>query len=648
MVWQGGGSAPRARRRVVSRARCRPRRTATEARRRAPLPANGVRVECAAVSFLIALLLVVAVHLPVAVAAWTQVGLLADDRHMVGAAVLRHRGDWTFASMWRPEGPVVADAATALYRPFVDLGFWLEQPFHGIGAFGYHVTNSVLHCATALLWFVLVRRLSGSLAAGLACALLFVGWPSHSEVTHWIAARTNVQSTFFASVALLLFDVGLGRRAGVAREVSFVVAALVAVVAVGTKESAVFVLPLAACLAWLRARAHRNVGRRLLAAALPTLPMAVLLFAWLWWRAHLLGTWGSGTHYGWHATRVGWQSCLDWIELLLAPRHRGYTAPWWTPVLWLLHGALAVVVFAALRRPAARGAAAVGAVLLAFGYLAGIGLETMDPATLENARYSYEPVLGIAICAGVALATLPARARGAALAVLVLVHAIVLDQNRGSWLQAAAVYRRLEHEVVATARATQRPLHVLQAPGVYEGAFALLNGYTEFLFLQQTAPPGTNLRGQVASTQEWRATLQTLAAAATARQAPADAWVVQWDDGALVPLRFDPQWPNDRIGYAWVARERPFVASTVPVHVWLLPGAAVRLQARVRVGARVVPGAPVDVAVTTAPQAVELALPLPADLVPGEPLPVQLLVTAAGREQVFELGPLVPTVRTRR
>ena len=40
-------------------------------------------------------------------------------------------------------------------------------------------------------------------------------------------------------------------------------------------------------------------------------------------------------------------------------------------------------------------------------------------------------------------------------------------------------------------------MRVLDAPGVYEGAFAYLNGYTEFLFWQQTAAPGVNLRGAV-------------------------------------------------------------------------------------------------------------------------------------------------------
>ncbi len=68
---------------------------------------------------LAALLLVVAVHLAVALTAWQQVGFLADDTHMVGGAVLRHTGAWSFASMFVRDVPVarhVQDYAIRLLR----------------------------------------------------------------------------------------------------------------------------------------------------------------------------------------------------------------------------------------------------------------------------------------------------------------------------------------------------------------------------------------------------------------------------------------------------------------------------------------------------------------------------------------------------
>jgi hypothetical protein len=600
---------------------------------------------------LITSLLVVAVHLSRAVAAWTQVGLLADDRHMVGAAVLRHRGDWSFASMWAFDAPAAPEAATALYRPFVDLVFWLEQPWFGVAPLGYHVVNSAMHCATAVLWGVLLRRLGGSAAAGLAAAVLFAGWPSHGEATHWIAARTNVQSTFLLSVALLLLDVGLCRPRGVGRAGWLGCAALVATMAVGTKESAVFVLPLAGCVAWLRTTPGAPVARRAWAAALPVLPMAAALGAWLAWRAQVLGTWGSGTHYGWQAARVGWRSCLDWLELLLAPRHRGYTPAAWSFVLWSLHAVLLLGAAVALRHATVRRAALPGAVLLALGYLAGIGLETMDPRTLENARYSYEPVLGLCALAGLGIAALPMRARGALLGVLVFVHASVLDGNRQSWLGAAAVYHRMEADMVDVARATQQPIRVLQAPGVYEGAFALLNGFTEFQFTQAFAPPGTNLRGRVSSTQEWQQVLHELAAAAAAQQAPANAYTVQWHDGSLAPFVLDGRWPltpcdGVRIDYAWLPRLRPFPGTRLPVHVLVHGDAPVELAAAAAAGERQWTGPPVTVAPGHS-QAVPLWLPLPPDLPIDVPVAVSLRLRAAHVAHTLPLGVTVPAARRR-
>lgn len=586
--------------------------------------------------FAIAAVLVAIVHLATAATAWTGVGLLADDHEMIGAAILRHRGDWTLASAFLP---APADGATrALYRPFIDVLFWLEQPWFGIEPFGYHVVNSVMHCGTALVWFVLVRRWSGSIAAGLATALLFVGWPGHSEVTHWIAARTNVQSVFLLSLALLWFDLSLARAALGARTLFRLAAAVFAVLAVGSKESAVFVVPLALVLAVARGEAGR-LQQRLTAAGVAAAPIAATVFAWLAWRARLLGTWGSGTHYGWRPERVGARACSDWLEVLFAPVHRDHLPGLAAVGLAAVHVAIALVASAALRRAGGRPVWAVGATLLVLGYVAGIGLETLYPDVLQNVRYSYEPALGLCLVLGVGVASLPARARGPSLAALVLVHAIVLDHNRRSWLDAAAVYRTMQREVLARATETRAPVRVFDAPGVYDGAFAYLNGYTEFLFWQQTAPPGTDLRGGVASTVEWRAVLAELAAAAAAKQR-VDASVVRWDDGGLAPFAFDGQWPAEvapgtAIGYARVARARPFVGSQVPVDVLVRTDAAVELVASCGAGDARATVAPGD-----RPEAVRLVVPVGADSAPAT-----LLVRCAGAERRFDLGEVAPVPR---
>ena len=421
---------------------------------------------------------ILVVHLVTAIGTWTRVGLLADDHHMIGGAILRHRGLWTLADAFWPAK--IEAASVALFRPFIDLGFWCEQPWFGIDPLGYHVVNSTFHCGTSLVWFQLLRGLGASSLAAGAAVLLFVGWPGHSEAMSWIASRTNVQSTFLMSLAALFVQVAVVRL-GWRRAVATTVAALLAVAAVGTKESAVFVVPLAAGIAWLAASAQQRLWLRLGIASATVAPLVGAVLLWLWWRANRLGTWGSGTHYGWHRQRIDLATCYDWLMVMLAPVHRGFAAGFWVPLLVIAH-----VVGLGLAVRAARHAGwqviTIGGGLLAMGYVAGIGLEHLDLATLENVRYSYEPAIGVCAIVGFGLASLRRPLALTALVTLVVMHCCVLTANNTSWQRVSAVYARMQREIVEVARTTKRPLRVFDAPGVYEGAFGYLNGVTEFRF----------------------------------------------------------------------------------------------------------------------------------------------------------------------
>ncbi len=591
--------------------------------------------------FLVAVVLVVAVHMLTAIDAWTGVGLLADDHQMVGGAILRHRGDWTLASAFFPTP--VADAGVALYRPFIDLLFWLEQPLFGIDACGYHVVNSGMHCGTALLWFLLVRRWTGSLLAALAGALLFVGWPGHSEATHWIAARVNVQSTFLLSLALLLHDAGL-RQVAASRWWRLGAAAALAMVAIGSKESAVFVVPLAALVSCSAVSWRQRITTML--------PMLVATFAWLAWRAHCLGTWGSGVHYGWKAHRVGAKTCADWLQVLLAPAHDGYMPIGVSWAMIVAHTAMLVVAMASWRRAGARLAAAVAATLLLLGYIAGVGLESMHLPSLENVRYTYEPALGLCVLLGLGVAALPRRAQWPTLLILVGLHAVGLDANRQSWLRVAAVYARTHSDVLDIARATQQPLRVIDAPGVHDGAFGYLNGVTEFYFWSQTAPPGTNLRGMVSSTQEWPAVLKELAAlAANPTTAPGPKpFVVQWHDGALTPLTMQGQWPQQpwpgvTIAYARIARERPFVGTQLPVQVLVQTSQELRMRVAVNDGSRSWLGEVTQIAPGAMAMPHQVTVWLPSSLAVDVPITLGLVLEQGGQTATLPLGVAVPAAR---
>jgi hypothetical protein len=603
-------------------------------------------VEFALAMPFLAVLLVIAVHVITGLGAWLGVGFLADDHQMVGAAVLRHRGDWTLASAFVPPLPPPGEPAVALYRPFIDLLFWLEQPWFGVAPVGYHVTNSLLHCITAIVWGTLVRRWTGSSAAALATAICFVGWPGHSEVTHWIAARTNLLSIAMASLALLLHDVALVRR-GIRRWAAGAGAVLLAVVAVGSKESAVLVLPVAAAIAWQRSEGTwRARGMRVLAA---TAAMAVAIAAFWCWRASCIGTWGSGSGYGWKLQRVGVASALDWAQVLLAPVHRGYVGGVGTWAMVAVHAALLGLAAAAMRGAAARRAALPALAWLALGFVAAVGLERLDAAVLENVRYSYEPALGLAVLFGLGIASLPERWRVPALTAVAALHVFVLDANRHAWLRVANVYARMQREVVGLAARTQQPVRVFDAPGVHDGAFGYLNAHTEFLFWQHTQPPGANLSGQVASTMDWPKSLREIAAG-SASAATARGHVVRWHDGSLAPVVVPGQWPQEpwpgvRVAFARIARERPFAGDAVPVHVLAHVASEVAMHVVADASGDRWRGPDVAVPANEAPVPIALALPLPWSLRADQDVRCTLVVTRGDAVHELPLGVLVPAAR---
>lgn len=597
---------------------------------------------------LVMALLVAAVHLAIAWRAWFQLGFLADDHEFVGVAVLQHQGQM---HLWQAFLPApVPDNEVALYRPFVSLLLWLEQPLFGTSPVGYHVVNSLLHCLTALAWGTLARRWSGSSTAGLATALLFVGWPGHSEATHWIAARTNVLSSCFLAGAVYAHDIGCV-RAGRSRWAWLALAVLLGVMAVGSKETGVLVGPVVAAVSWVRAGEGANWRARCLAVVRQTTPMALGLVAWLAWRAAVLGQWGSGRSYGWRSANIGPDACSDWLSVLLAPVHDAYVPPWLGhAVMGTTIVLLAFTVGALAHRPA-RVAAIPAGVLLLTGYAACIGLGDIDLPNLALVRYAYEAATGLAVLMGLGVAAMPARWRGAALAVVIVVHFAALDRNRMAWLRVGAVVATARDATFEQARREQQPIRVYDVPAVQDGASGWLNGYTGFLFWQATAPAGVGLRGVAHGTLEWRTTLTELAAAAAAKTLSAPTFVARWSDGALAPVTLDPQWPaatpdGSTIEYARIGRIAPFVGDAVPVQLQVRAARPLTLTA---VATAADGGTwrsdPVRVEPAAASKAVACELPRAACAAAGVECAVRLEVSAADATSSFALGTVTAVAR---
>lgn len=603
---------------------------------------------------LLALLLVVTVHLGTNLIAWSQVGLVADDRFAVGLPILfRMQGLSWLQQLDHVFFPTAEqNAGTALYRPFVGLLFTLEQPWFGIDARWYHAVNSLFHCTTALVWFGLVRRWSGSAFAGVAVALAFVGWPGHSEVTHWISARVNLQSLCFVSLALLVWDGAERRPRGAQRWPLVAVATVFALVAFGSKESAILLLPMAFLVSWMRSRGAGSASARGRRAILRLLPLVIALGAWAGLRRAVLHTWGAGTNSAWSLdvlSPAAWGNAIaGWGQQLMAPAHAHLAAGWCAPVLWALHAALLIAAATAFRNKELRPAIGFAALFCGIALLAVAGLH-VDVVTLADLRHSYEPALALCLLLGLGVAGLPQQVRGLVLAGMVLVHAAVLDQNRENWLRAGALYSRMEREIQRAA--ATGPVRVFDAPAVYEGAFVYLVENSPMLLWPPFAP--SVLQGRVTSASEWSSSLRELAALAAARQPLRDHFTVAWDDGELLPLQVDGTWPQrpsagTTIDYARIGRQRPFAGSELPLQVFVQSAEPIELQAIATVGDRTFEGPVLHRGPAPAAVPVLVLLPLPADLRDREPVAVELCVRVEGQQRRLPLGTVTPVVRVRR
>ena len=86
---------------------------------------------------------------------------------------------------------------TNYYRPLMTFGYLLCYQWFGPLAYGFHLTNLLLHAATVcILFFVSIEIFEDRFLAWLAAGL-FALHPIHTESVAWIAAVTDLQVTLF-------------------------------------------------------------------------------------------------------------------------------------------------------------------------------------------------------------------------------------------------------------------------------------------------------------------------------------------------------------------------------------------------------------------------------------------------------------------
>jgi tetratricopeptide (TPR) repeat protein len=91
------------------------------------------------------------------------------------------------------------------WHPLTWISHMLDCQLFGLNPAGHHLTNVVLHAATAVLLFLLLRQMTGSLWRSAFVAAVFAIHPLHVESVAWVAERKDELSGLFFVLTIMAY-----------------------------------------------------------------------------------------------------------------------------------------------------------------------------------------------------------------------------------------------------------------------------------------------------------------------------------------------------------------------------------------------------------------------------------------------------------
>lgn len=91
------------------------------------------------------------------------------------------------------------------YAPLHLLSYMLDYHMWGLKASGYILTNILLHTMNGMLFYLLLRRITGERVWIFAAALIFLIHPLQVESVAWVSQRKNLLAMLFFLMSLFLY-----------------------------------------------------------------------------------------------------------------------------------------------------------------------------------------------------------------------------------------------------------------------------------------------------------------------------------------------------------------------------------------------------------------------------------------------------------
>lgn len=91
------------------------------------------------------------------------------------------------------------------YAPLHIMSYILDYALWGFNAFGYKLTNILLHALNSVLYYALLARITSRRRFALAAAAVFLCHPVQVETVVWISQRKNLLAMFFSLLSFLTY-----------------------------------------------------------------------------------------------------------------------------------------------------------------------------------------------------------------------------------------------------------------------------------------------------------------------------------------------------------------------------------------------------------------------------------------------------------
>jgi len=244
------------------------------------------------------------------------------------------------------------------YRPIIELSFVTDTLLYGRNLAGFHLTNVISHCLSAVFCLLITRHLvikhvttasrTEATWIGLVAGLLFGLNPLQGETIYWIICRCDCFCTMFSLAGLYLAFLASGGTANEKRNTNgllWTLSVVAFILALLSKEQSFMVPFLLFLYFWMFPSGHdKNTSEsgsgRLKGAAVLTAPFAIILALALGLRFIILGSIG-----GYHGT-IGYMlnetpiirfiSPIAWNKIFYPLDQNAFAQVPWFPLLYSL------------------------------------------------------------------------------------------------------------------------------------------------------------------------------------------------------------------------------------------------------------------------------------------------------------------------